>query len=118
MKQDLQPVTNIEMDYRVLSALEADPSMSQRAIARQLDVSLGKVNYCLKALINAGMVKAGNFQQSSNKTAYAYLLTSKGIKQKTKTTRAFLKRKIAEYDEIETEIKSLKEALAAERVAR
>ena len=67
----MEPVADLEMDYRVLSTLGENPSISQRQMARQLDVSLGKVNYCLKALVAAGMVKAGNFQKSANKSAYS-----------------------------------------------
>jgi MarR family transcriptional regulator, temperature-dependent positive regulator of motility len=107
----MESVTDLEMDYRVLSTLEDNPAISQRQMARQLDVSLGKVNYCLKALVEAGMVKAGNFQKSSNKSAYSYLLTRKGIRQKSRTTRAFLSRKMMEYDTLEAEIAQLKEYL-------
>ncbi len=107
----MEPITDLEMDYRVLSTLEDNPSISQRQMARQLDVSLGKVNYCLKALVAAGMVKAGNFQKSANKSAYSYLLTPKGIRQKSQTTRAFLNRKMMEYDKLEAEIAQLQKYL-------
>jgi MarR family transcriptional regulator, temperature-dependent positive regulator of motility len=107
----MEPITDLEMDYRVLSTLEDNPSISQRQMARQLDVSLGKVNYCLKALVAAGMVKAGNFQKSANKSAYSYLLTPKGIRKKAQTTRAFLNRKMMEYEVIQTEIHELRERL-------
>jgi MarR family transcriptional regulator, temperature-dependent positive regulator of motility len=107
----MKPITNLEMDYRVLSTLEVNPSISQRQMAKQLDVSLGKVNYCLKALVAAGMVKAGNFQKNPKKSAYSYLLTPKGIRQKTRTTRAFLNRKMKEYDKLEVEIDQLKKNL-------
>ena len=107
----MEPITDLEMDYRVLSTLEDNPSISQRQMARQLDVSLGKVNYCLKALVTAGMVKAGNFQKSANKYAYSYLLTPKGIRQKAQTTRAFLNRKMMEYDKLEAEIAQLQKYL-------
>ena len=105
------PITNLEMDYRVLSTLEDNPLISQRQLARQLDVSLGKVNYCLKALVAAGMVKAGNFKKNTKKSSYSYLLTPKGIRQKTQTTRAFLNRKMMEYDKLETEIAQLQNYL-------
>lgn len=95
----------------MLSTLEENPSISQRQMARQLDVSLGKVNYCLKALVAAGMVKAGNFQKSANKSAYSYLLTPKGIQRKTQTTKAFLNRKMMEYDKLEAEIAQLQKHL-------
>jgi len=105
------PITNLEMDYRVLSTLEDNPLISQRQLARQLDVSLGKVNYCLKALVAAGMVKAGNFKKNTKKSSYSYLLTPKGIRQKTQTTRAFLNRKMMEYDKLEAEITQLQNYL-------
>jgi EPS-associated MarR family transcriptional regulator len=107
----MEPITDLEMDYRVLSTLDDNPLISQRQMARQLNVSLGKMNYCLKALVAAGMVKAGNFQKSENKPAYSYLLTAKGIRQKAQTTRAFLNRKMMEYDKLEVEIAQLQRNL-------
>ena len=71
-------------------------------------MSIGKVNYCLKALIDKGLVKAGNFKRSPDKVAYLYLLTPKGIEEKAKLTASFLKRKIAEHEEITQEIAQLK----------
>ena len=97
------------MDYRVLSALDSEPFLSQRAMATLLGVSLGKVNYCIKALIASGLVKAGNFRQSPNKKAYVYLLTPKGISSKATLARLFLEKKIQEYERLETEIEVLRE---------
>ena len=111
----MKPITDIEMDYRVLSTLEHDPSISQRQMAQKLEVSLGKVNYCLKALISAGMVKVSNFQNSPKKSDYSYLLTPKGIRQKTRATQAFLKRKMDEYDSLAIEIEELKQYLEREQ---
>ena len=82
--------------------------MNQRELARALDVSLGKVNYCLKALIDRGLVKAQNFRSSDNKLAYAYLLTPSGFARKADLTARFLRRKMAEYEAIRNEIESLK----------
>ena len=82
--------------------------MTQRELASELDVSLGKVNYCLKAMVEKGWIKIQNFKKSNNKLAYLYLLTPKGIEQKAYITVNFLKRKITEYETLEKEIKDLK----------
>lgn len=111
----MKPVIDLETDYRVLSTLEENPTISQRQIAGELGMSLGKANYCLKALISAGLVKASNFKQSENKSSYRYLLTAKGIRRKSVATKAFLKRKMVEYDELEREISELKEKLRNRR---
>ena len=97
-----------ELRLRVLRLLEQHPEMSQREIARELGVSLGGVNYALKALIEQGFVKAGNFGRSENKAAYLYLLTPEGIAQKSALAAQFLGRKLAEYEALKQEIKSLK----------
>jgi len=97
-----------EIHYQLLKALEDNPSMSQRELAAHLGVSLGKVNYCLKALVGKGLVKAGNFKSNPNKRVYAYLLTPKGIKEKAQVTMRFLERKMAEYEQIKQEIARLK----------
>ncbi|TGG95237.1 MarR family EPS-associated transcriptional regulator [Natronospirillum operosum] len=101
-----------ETRYRILKSLEADPSASQRAIARELGISLGKVNYCLQALIDKGLVKATNFRNSPNKARYLYTLTPQGIEEKSRVTARFLKRKLAEYDEIQREIEELRKDLS------
>ncbi len=82
--------------------------MTQRELASELDVSLGKVNYCLKAMVEKGWIKVQNFKKSNKKLAYLYLLTPKGIEQKAYITVNFLKRKITEYETLEKEIKDLK----------
>ena len=97
-----------EYRYKILRLLEADPEMSQRELARALDISLGKVNYCLRALIEQGFVKARNFKKSSHKKAYLYLLTRKGFSAKTSATVDFLHRRMAEYEALRREIKMLK----------
>jgi len=101
--------------YRLLRLLEANPELSQRDLARELGTSLGKINYCLNALIEKGWVKARNFRNSRNKLAYAYLLTPRGIEQKAKITVRFLRRKIAEYETLETEIEQLRREVSALR---
>ena len=102
------PVLNEENRYKLLKLLHENPEMNQREIATALDLSLGKVNFCLKAVIEKGWVKAGNFTRSPNKKAYAYLLTLRGIEEKTKVTKEFLERKQREYEELKAEIEELK----------
>ena len=86
-----------EYRYKILRLLEADPQMSQRDISRALGISLGKVNYCLQALIDRGLVKANNFRNSQNKKAYMYLLTRRGLTEKTRVAVRFLRHKMTEY---------------------
>lgn len=97
-----------EHHYKILRLLEGHPRMSQRDLSRELGISLGKVNYCLQALIDKGLIKANNFKNSQNKQAYAYLLTPRGISEKTRATIHFLQRKINEYEALRREIKSLR----------
>jgi EPS-associated MarR family transcriptional regulator len=101
-----------ETRYRLLKLLNENPTLSQRQLADETGVSLGKVNYCLKALIKTGLIKVDNFQKSNNKVAYAYLLTPKGIAAKAKITVDFLKRKQNEYDSLVQEIEVLKQEAA------
>lgn len=96
-----------EVRYRLLKYLAEHPNASQRELARELGISLGKANYCLHALMEKGLVKARNFQSSSNKAAYAYVLTAQGMEEKVEVTYAFLRRKMAEYDTIAAEIERL-----------
>lgn len=96
-----------DINYQVLKLIEQNPELSQRQLAEEMGVSLGKANYCLRALIDKGLVKAKNFKNSSNKAAYLYLLTPKGVKAKTRITAAYLQRKISEYEELRDEIESL-----------
>jgi EPS-associated MarR family transcriptional regulator len=94
--------------YRLLKLLQANPELSQRQLAGELGVSLGKINFCLRALLDKGLVKVRNFRDSNNKLAYAYYLTPKGAEEKVRATTQFLKRKMKEYQEIEREIEQLK----------
>lgn len=96
-----------EYRYKILKRLEAEPEVSQRELARELGISLGKVNYCLNALIEIGLVKANNFRQSQNKKGYIYLLTPSGVEEKAKITVRFLKYKLTEYEAIKAEIQQL-----------
>jgi len=97
-----------ETHLRVLRLLEANPQSSQRELAEALGVSLGKTNYCLKALLEKGLIKIRNFRNSQNKAAYAYYLTPEGISRKTILAAGFLKRKLAEYENLKREIELLK----------
>lgn len=92
---------------RLLRLLQARPELSQRDLARELGTSLGKINYCLNALIDKGLVKARNFRNSRNKLGYAYLLTPQGIDSKATIAVQFLKRKMAEYETLKVEIEQL-----------
>jgi len=101
-------VLSDENRYQLLKLLEENPEMSQRQIAAALGVSLGKVNFCLRALIEIGSVKVANFSRSPSKKAYVYLLTPKGIEEKAKVTLRFLAKKQNEYEELKREINELK----------
>jgi EPS-associated MarR family transcriptional regulator len=107
----MNPAMNEEIHYRLLRVLEANPQISQRELAQALDISLGKANYCLKALIDKGLVKASNFRNSRNKLAYAYLLTPHGVEEKARVTLGFLRRKMAEYEALQQEIEQLRREL-------
>ncbi len=101
-----------ESRYRLLRFLQEHPEASQRDLARHLGVSVGKVNYCLHALIEKGLLKVRNFRNSQNKLTYAYHLTPKGIEEKVNVTYVFLRRKMAEYDAVSAEVARLSRELA------
>jgi EPS-associated MarR family transcriptional regulator len=96
-----------EARFQILRLLHEDPSLSQRHLGERVGVSLGAVNYCLKALIERGLVKTGNFSASQNKLGYSYLLTPSGVAEKARLTSRFLARKKAEYDALRIEIETL-----------
>lgn len=96
-------------NYTLLKLIEAHPDISQRELARKMGISLGKANYCLKALVEKGFVKLENFRRSGNKKAYAYLLTPSGVEEKARVTLAFLRRKEREYELIKAELASLRQ---------
>ena len=89
----------------ILRKINRQPSLSQRKLAKELGFSLGKLNYCLKALQSKGLIKIENFKKNPNKLNYFYVLTPKGIAQKTKLTLGYMKRKMKEYDELKKELK-------------
>jgi EPS-associated MarR family transcriptional regulator len=96
-----------DTDYRIMRLLEERPDMTQRDLAQKLGISLGGLNYCLKALIDKGFVKLDNFHKSNHKFKYAYMLTPEGIAQKMAMTGRFLMRKMDEYDALKAEIATL-----------
>ena len=93
--------------YSLLKTLEGNPSLSQRDLAKRLGISLGKVNFCLNALVAKGCLKVNNFRNSDNKLAYAYLLTPRGVEEKARITVYFLKYKMQEYERLSREITEL-----------
>ena len=93
--------------FRVLRMLQDNPDMTQREIAEKLGISTSGLNYCLKALIDKGLVKVHNFSQSKNKFGYIYVLTPQGIAEKAVLTGRFLKRKMQEYETLRAEIEAL-----------
>jgi MarR family. len=98
-----------EESLLLLREIDANPQLTQRELSSHLGVSLGKINFLIKALIEKGFIKVDNFKNSKNKIAYLYFLTPSGIEEKAKITYWFLKRKMKEYEKLEIEIKKLKE---------
>lgn len=102
-----------EVRYKLLRILQANPELSQRQVARALGISLGKTNYCLKALIDRGLVKATNFRNHENKVLYTYYLTPRGIEEKARVTVRFLQRKMQEYEALQVEIEQIRNDVRA-----
>ena len=96
---------NNQFYFNVMRKINKNPEVTQRELAKDLGYSLGKLNYCLNALKSKGLVKMKNFHQNPNKLNYAYVLTPKGVAEKTKLTINFMKRKMKEYDELNSELK-------------
>ena len=94
--------------FEILRKIKKKPQSSQRELAQELGFSLGKLNYCLKALKEKGLIKLNNFKKNNNKLGYAYILTPTGIAQKMELTINYMKRKMQEYDELKKEYKELK----------
>ena len=94
----------LENNYKVLKEIQNNPNTSQRKLAKEVGFSLGKLNYCLKALQQKGLIKIDNFKKNPNKISYAYILTPKGLKKKAKLTMNFMIRKMKEYDELKKEL--------------
>ena len=100
-----------DQDYIVMRHINDTKKISQREISQSLNISLGKVNYILKALINKGIIKARNFTNSKNKRAYAYYLTPKGLQEKARLTVSFFDRKSKEYDKLKKELLELEKEI-------
>jgi len=103
-----------EYRYKILKLVENQPEISQRELAKSLNISLGKANFCLKALIEKGFLKASNFRNSQNKLAYMYLLTPSGIEEKSSITVRFLKTKMQEDEALQSEIHTLMQEAKAD----
>ena len=104
-----------EIQFEVLRRLHKTPQISQRALAKDLGVGLGTINFCFQAPVEKGLVKMQNFSQSKNKLRYVYLLTPAGVAEKSKLTAEFLKRKVAEYETLQAEIQTLKAEMNSEK---
>lgn len=114
MSESLPELTRREtIDFELLDLLAREPQLTQREMAERLGLSLGRMNYCLKALRDKGAVKLRNFQKSPNKLGYFYVLTPAGIGQRTRLAGAFLVRKRAEYDRLKAQIDALQEEFGA-----
>ena len=98
-----------QSQYQILKSLEQDSHSTQRQLSNNLGVSLGKVNYCIKNLVEKGFIKINNFRNNKNKIQYSYLLTPRGIEKKAKLTLDFIRVKTQEYDALKQEIESLKQ---------
>ena len=98
----------LENNYKVLKEIQNNPNTSQREMAKSLGFSLGKLNYCIQALKKKGLVKINNFKKNPNKINYLYVITPKGISEKTKLTVKFMQRKMKEYDELKNELEGEK----------
>jgi len=100
----MNEIENEEDKLKVLIKIKNKPSSSQRMLAAELGFSLGKLNYCIKALKQKGLIKINNFKKNKNKLNYLYILTPKGIDYRAKLTLSFMKRKMKEYDELKKEL--------------
>ena len=111
MVEQIPPLSD-ETRYRILTYLAGRPEASQRDLARELNVSVGKINYCLRALAEKGLLKINNFRRAKNKLSYAYVLTPKGLEEKIEVTYRFLRRKIEEHNALSAEIEKLRSEVA------
>lgn len=105
-----------ELQHKIFKILEQNPSINQRDLSHSLGISLGKVNYCVKSLIEKGWVKVTNFRNNRNKLSYAYLLTPSGLEQKATVTVRYLRRKMQEYDELKQAVEELKKEVSLSEV--
>jgi EPS-associated MarR family transcriptional regulator len=104
-----------ELRYKMMRLLDSNPKLSQRDVARELGISLGKVNFCVRALMQRGWVKASNFKNSHNKAAYMYVLTPRGLEAKARLAVCFLVLKMSEYEKLRVEIEQIRREAAGQR---
>ena len=104
-----------DLRFRVLRLLEANPELTQRDLARELGIGVGLVNYCLRALLEKGLIKYERFRASQNKLRYAYVLTPAGLADRAAITTRFLQRQIAEYERLQAEIEALRDELRGQK---
>ena len=102
-----KPINHSETDLKILSNIEVNPNLTQRQIAKDLDISLGKTNYLIQALMGKGLLLIDNFRRSDNKFGYLYLLTPKGVETKRELTILFLQRKSEEFDKLKKEMEHI-----------
>lgn len=107
-----KPFVYQEAHFRMLRLIELNPKIKQRELSIEAGVSLGKTNYCIKALLGKGLIKVQNFKSNKRKLAYAYFLTPSGIVEKSALTQRFLQQKMAEYEVLKAEIELLKQEVA------
>ena len=105
-----------ELQHRIFKVIEKNPSINQRELSSELGISLGKANYCLKALIEKGWIKANNFRNNKRKLSYIYMLTPSGLEEKASVTMRYLKRKMQEYDELKLAVEELKKEIQLNEV--
>jgi len=105
------------IDYELLQQLDQQPDANQRALAQRMGVSVGKINYCLRAVIDRGWVKVNNFRRADNKWAYHYLLTPSGARAKLRLAREFLAHKEREFEQLQLEIAKLRSEVEQDKVA-
>jgi EPS-associated MarR family transcriptional regulator len=101
-----------EISYKLFNLVEQHPNLSQRELAKEMGISLGKTNNCLKGLMEKGWLKARNFKNSNNRIAYAYVLTPTGLREKAEITARFLKHKVREYEILKSEIEKLRQEVS------
>ena len=106
------PHMHEEISYKLFNLLEQHPSLSQRELAKEMGISLGKTNYCLKVLMEKGWLKARNFKNSNNKIAYTYVFTPAGMHEKARITARFLKHKVREYKKLKSDIEKLRQEVS------
>ena len=105
-----------ELQHKIFKIIAQNPQINQRDLSGELGISLGKVNYCLKGLVEKGWIKVKNFRNSQNKLSYAYFLTPSGIEEKASVTVRYLKRKMQEYDELKQAVEELKKEVQISEV--